>query len=343
MKRRTALVTAIGITAWASIMVSQVSAVAAPADRGTSSSNDQSGYSIGVWGDQPYGSAGLAALPNVIADINKQELKFTVFDGDIKSGSSRCDNSQYTQALNMFNAIKWAAVYTPGDNEWTDCDRTRAGAYDPNERLAFIRTMFFSTNKSLGQDPLDVEQQSAQFPENARWIHDGVVFITVNVPGTDNNFPQTDSSGRPIDADGNLTSVSGKPQNGDLAEYTARNAANLAWLESGFRYAQAEGAKGIMIVMQADMWSTGDPTAHYADTKAKLAQLVASTKASVALVNGDSHAFVVDNPLVGANGAKLPNFQRVTTDGDTNHGWTKVDIMPNANTVFTFTRQVTTP
>jgi len=358
MNRRTATLAAIGITAWASILLSQVSAVAAPADNGSNNGSTadkghslergqterQAGYSIGLWGDQPYGDAGLAALPTVIADINKQELKFTIFDGDIKSGSSLCADTQYTQATATFSSIKWATVYTPGDNEWTDCDRKKAGLYDPNERLALIRNTFFATGKSQGQDPMDVDHQSAQFPENARWFHDGVAFITVNVPGTDNNYPQVDSTGAAVDADGvPLSATNTRPQNGDLAEYTARNAANLAWLESGFRYAQTRGAKGIMIVQQADMWSTADPTAHYADEKAKLARLVAGTKRPVVLVNGDSHAFSVDNPLTDAAGATVGNFQRVTTDGDVNHGWTKVDITPNAPTVFTFTRQVTTP
>jgi hypothetical protein len=337
MIRRTTLAACIGIAVGASILATTAPAAAgAPTDR-------HSGYTIGLWGDMPYGDAGLAALPATIADINKQELKFTIFDGDIKSGSSLCSDGQYAQAAATFAQIKWATVYTPGDNEWTDCDRKKAGYYDPNDRLALIRSTFFGTSKSLGRDPMDIEQQSAQFPENARWSHDGVTFITIDVPGTDNNFPQTDAAGAPIDADGAPVSVSGKPQNGNFAEYTARNAANLAWLEAGFRYAQTHGSKGIMIVQQADMWSTADPIAHYADEKATLARLVAATKCPVVLVNGDSHLFAVDRPLTDAGGALLTNFQRVTTDGDVNHGWTKVDIAPNASTVFTFTRQVVTP
>jgi hypothetical protein len=347
MNRRTAVLAAIGVTAWASILISQMTAVAVPPEHRDGADNGQSerqsGYSIGLWGDQPYGDLGLASLAAVTADINKQELTFTIFDGDIKSGSSPCVDAQYTQAQEMFAAIKWATIYTPGDNEWTDCDRKKAGSYDPSERLALIRTMFFNSSKSQGQDPLDVERQSAQFPENARWFHDGVAFITIDVPGSDNNFPVVDGAGAPVDADGGLTSVTLRPQNGNLAEYTARNAANLAWLESGFRFAQTRGAKGIMVVQQADMWSPTDETAHYADEKAKLAQLVARAKRPVVLVNGDTHVYAVDNPLTDPNGASLPNFQRVTTDGDVNHGWTRVDITPNAPTVFTFARQMTSP
>ncbi len=361
--RRTTLVAvasvAVGITLFAAPLTASA---ATTADRGNGNSSHESGdsnqgeshdheqsdrqagFSIGLWGDQPYSDAGLAALPKVIASINAQPLAFTIFDGDIKSGSSPCVDAQYDQAASTFAQISWPSVYTPGDNEWTDCDRKKAGYWDPNERLAKIRTMFFATERSLGATTIELERQNAQFPENARWSKGGVTFITINTPGTDNNYPQVDGSGAPIDADGAKTADSGKPQNGDLAEYTARNAANLAWLEAGFRDAQRRGSKGIMIVQQADMWATnGDVITHYADEKAKLAQLVASTKRPVVLVNGDSHGYLLDNPLLDGNGAQLPNFQRLITDGETAFGWTKVDINANNKQVFTFTRQVVAP
>jgi hypothetical protein len=192
--------------------------------------------------------------------------------------------------------------------------------------------MFFSDSKSQGQDRLDVTQQSAQFPENARWEHDGVTFITVDVPGTDNNYPQFKGS-QPIDADKEFTSISHRPQNGDLAEYTARNAANLAWLDAGFAFAKQHGSKGIMIIQQADMFpaTTTDPTAHYEETRAKLASLTSSFAGQVALVNGDDHSFLVDNPL------GLGNFTRLITPGDVNHGWVRADIDAHSAKVFAFT------
>jgi hypothetical protein len=274
----------------------------------------------------------------VINDINKQELEFTVFDGDIKAGSNApCDQAQYDQAQAMFSVVKWATIYTPGDNEWTDCDRQSNGLYAPNERLALIRTMFFSDSKSQGQDRLDVTRQSAQFPENARWEHDGVTYITVNTPGSDNNYPQTDAAGQPIDADKKLTSVSGRPQNGDLAEYTARNAANLAWLDAGFAFAKSRGSKGIMVVQQADMFPSAtntDTITHYADEVAKLTSLTAAFNGQVALVNGDSHVFTVDNPL------GLQNFTRVVTPGEVHNHWVRADVNAKDPKVFTFTQQL---
>jgi hypothetical protein len=333
--RRTAVLAAVTVAVGAAVLAAPLSSAAA---------EDRGGYSIGLWGDMPYGTAGLAAMPGVLASINSQELKFTVFDGDIKSGSSLCDDAQYTQIKSIFDQVKWATVYTPGDNEWTDCDRSAAGSFNPNDKLAQIRQMFFSDSKSQGQDRLDVTQQSAQFPENARWEHDGVTFITVDIPGTDNNYPQFKGR-QPIDADKALTSDSGRPQNGDLAEYTARNAANLAWLDAGFAFATQQGSKGIMIIQQADMFGTDtqgitgttvDVTVHYADTVKRLTSLTSSFKGQVALVNGDDHSFLVDNPL------GLSNFTRLITDGEFNHGWARADIDAHSPKVFTFTR-VRTP
>ena len=39
-------------------------------------------------------------------------------------------------------------VHTPGDNEWTDCYRKKAGEFDPLERLAKVRAMFFPDGNS---------------------------------------------------------------------------------------------------------------------------------------------------------------------------------------------------
>jgi hypothetical protein len=335
--RRFAFAAAATVAATATVIALPLASASAE-DRNPSSG----GFTIGLWGDMPYGPDGLKALPGVLDSINSDELTFTVFDGDIKSGSTRCDAFQYTQAASMFAHVRWATIYTPGDNEWTDCDRTKAGLYNPNERLALIRSSFFADAKSQGQDRLDVTQQPG-FPENARWEHDGVTFITVNVPGTDNNYPQVDANG-PIDADGKPVVPGKTVQNGDLAEYTARNAANLAWLDAGFAAAKKDGSKGVMVIQQADMFgkdtqgaagTTGDVTVHYADTIKKLRDLTSDFAGQVALVNGDDHTFFTDNPL------NLPNFTRVTTDGDTNHGWVRANVNKDAAKVFTFTQVVT--
>ena len=45
-------------------------------------------YAIGLWGDLPYSDLqALTGVPNLIADMNRQDLEFTVHDGDFKAGN----------------------------------------------------------------------------------------------------------------------------------------------------------------------------------------------------------------------------------------------------------------
>src|ERR1043165_828432 len=119
-------------------------------------------YAIGLWGDLPYSAAQEAALPNLIADMNDAQLAFTVHDGDLKAGSnSPCDNALYQRALGWFDSLQGAAMFTPGDNDWTDCDRASNGGLNSLERLNHERQVFFSTSDSLGTHPLQQEVQAA--------------------------------------------------------------------------------------------------------------------------------------------------------------------------------------
>src|SRR5262249_26229086 len=93
-------------------------------------------YAIGLWGDLPDSDLqAQVGVPNLIADMNAQKLAFAVHDGDLKAGNSTpgsatpttCSDALYQQGLGYFNALKSAAMVTPGDNDWTDCDRPSNG------------------------------------------------------------------------------------------------------------------------------------------------------------------------------------------------------------------------
>src|SRR5678816_3442147 len=65
-------------------------------------------YSIGMWGDLPYSAEQAAVLPNLIADMNSQNLAFTAHDGDLRqgSGSPNCaDGGIYTRAAVYLSLI----------------------------------------------------------------------------------------------------------------------------------------------------------------------------------------------------------------------------------------------
>src|SRR5258705_8185709 len=133
------------------------------------SDGDHGGYAIGLWGDLPYSDLqAQVGVPNLIADMNSQRLAFTVQDGDLKAGNGTpgsvtptiCSDALYVQALGFFNALHAPAILTPGDNDWTDCDRPSNGGFNSRERLDHERQVFFSTPFSLGQNRIPQELQA---------------------------------------------------------------------------------------------------------------------------------------------------------------------------------------
>src|SRR5690349_25160832 len=44
------------------------------------------GYTIGLFGDMPYGALGRSQYPNLLADINRSHVAFSIFDGDLQAG-----------------------------------------------------------------------------------------------------------------------------------------------------------------------------------------------------------------------------------------------------------------
>jgi len=312
-------------------------------------------YQVGLFGDMPYGDYGRAHYPAVLADMNKVPLAFSVFDGDTKNGSEPCyadphpedpanptpdkavadatHPDVYKLALSQFNRLEAPLVYLPGDNEWTDCDRpsTIGGLVsDSSDRLAYLRRLSYPTDQSLGRHTMKLIRQSAAYPENVRWSKGPVTYIGLDIPGSDNNF-----------ADGGKNGPAAEGQ----AEYAARNAANLAWLAGGFAAAKAAHSKGVLIVIQADMWDPAAVQTHYADTKRELFLQTTAFPGPVVLVNGDSHSFEMTKPLtdyatVNAAGLDGPNvvenFTRVTTFGEAQNHWVSMTVDPADPNVFAF-------
>ena len=341
---------------WALALLAPLFAIAlsgpAMADDHDDDRNDDQNeaYLIGLWGDLPYSPAqATVGVPNLIADMNAQNLKFTVHDGDLKAGSTVCSNNIYTEALGYFNSLKAPAMFTPGDNDWTDCDRPSAGAYNSRERLDLERALFFSTPYSLGQKRLkqDVQQGAlclgvngyVPCVENRRWTVRGVTYVTFNIPGSCNNLCDTAP---------------------DAPEYTARNLANLRWLKETFAYAKERGSVAVMIISQANPgWDLSDPTRAPLRNPQTLAQTdgqpdgfvqfltalrseVTAFRKPVAYVHGDSHYYRIDKPFLDATGRRLENFTRVETFGNNQQhstndvNWIKVKVDPRSRDVFSF-------
>ena len=124
-------------------------------------------YTFGLWGDMPYTQEQANKIPALINDMNAAKLAFSVFDGDIKSGSSLCTDDVYTTAIGRFNSFAAPMIYVPGDNEWTDCHRLNNGGYNNLERLDHIRRTMFVPPYSVGQKTLLLDP-GLRWPGGAR-------------------------------------------------------------------------------------------------------------------------------------------------------------------------------
>jgi hypothetical protein len=318
--------------------------------------NKNSAFEFALIGDAPYnpvvtaGAASTQQYPSppyerLIANINTyRQLEFVAHIGDIKAGNTLCENNVYTQNLTYFNSFRHPVLYTPGDNEWTDCHRANNGAFDPMERLSLIRTMYFATNRSLGQRTFSVTRQ-AGFPENARWQIGRVIFVTVHMPGSNNN------QGRTAAMD---------------AEYAARNAANLQWINEAFNLAQSDPKNvGVMFFFQANPFERfveagqGYAVSGFSGFISTIRARTLAYNKPVAVAHGDTHYMRVDHPLTGAYPActgglqgpvppcvplavpgsptdRVNNFTRVEVFAQNDVHWIKVGVDPKDANVFSF-------
>jgi hypothetical protein len=231
----------------------------------------------------------------------------SVFLGDTKAGGERCtDAVVLDRTAAWFARVEGPLVYTPGDNEWTDCWQDRAGRFDPLERLAKLRERFFAHPLSLGGAPMPLVRQSDTdaehrlYVENARWERGGVLFATVHVPGSDNNRPRDGGDGA--------------VPPGAAAEYPARNRANLAWIAETFAQAEREGRGAVVFALQADLYyrdrcGRGTVEGHL-DTREALVDGARRYGRPVLLLHGDSHFHLEDRPAPGA-----PNLTRLMVPG----------------------------
>ena len=77
-----------------------------------------------VLGDMPYDwPEDLTRFANLIDATNRLHPDFAVHVGDIKSGGTPCTEQAFQTVLDIFQNSEPPLIYTPGDNEWTDCAR----------------------------------------------------------------------------------------------------------------------------------------------------------------------------------------------------------------------------
>jgi hypothetical protein len=346
---------------------------------------------IAVFGDSPYGTsptdtAQSSSTPVFINMINSDpDVSLVLHVGDIHSGSQYCTETYNRSVYDLWTQFQHPLIYTPGDNEWADCHKAKegGGTYNavtgqvdykrdasgnlidymggnPVANLDLVRSIFFpNPGYSLGAHKLVQSQfhafdraypTDAKYVENVMWEQSQVLFVTLNIPGGSNN-------------DSDIWYGAPTMSDAQAQERNERTGANLRWLDAAFKRAKDDGAGAIVIQIQADMWDLdGKAPSHLTQYKSFIDNIAANTKAfgkPVILLNGDSHTYRSDNPLVpGApcvteaatagseavcsndaytsqpHGYNVPNFHRIVVHGSTlPMEWLKLRINPRADAV----------
>ena len=326
---------------------------------------------VALWGDNFYAADPVlkaAMKDQTINSMNSHRLDFTIFAGDTKNGSSECtDQAIGADVIDIFNRIHAPTMYTLGDNEWTDCHRANNGSMDPLDRLAYLRATFFNKVTTQGARPIPVERQGAlgdAYSENSRFEMNHVEFVALHIPGSNNNLVASSSqctkkTGRDSRQWDDVNHIPLGECADAAAEYQARNTQNVAWLHDSFDKARANGAAGIVITIQADVFFpfelsdggyvenflpsldekdavTGDYVNGYRDFFHALADETNNFAGQVLLVHGDSHALKIDKPMTDADGNMIANFTRIEVFGSTENSWVEMTVDPTSKEVFTF-------
>lgn len=144
-------------------------------------------------------------------------------------------------------------------------------------------------------------RQYPTYVENARWAAGGVVFATVNVPGSEGQ-----GGSRPAEL----------------------QAAGVDWLNATFDDAVRSGSAGVMVIWQDNPFAP-DGSGELVRTLQRRAEAFGKP---VVLVHGDTHGFRIDHPW-----RDLPQFTRVETfaAGDSDK-WVRVTVDPDDRNVFSF-------
>ncbi|GAB4099842.1 hypothetical protein [Sinomonas halotolerans] len=324
---------AAGAAAAALCALAVSAAAVVPAAADPAHAADKDALSFAVIGDVPYGAADIGTFPSKVADISADPgLDFAVHVGDIKSGSMQCTDAYFERIRSDFDAFTVPLVYTPGDNEWTDCHRASNGSYNPLERLATLREVFFDRpGRTLGATMPVASQDSLGLPENVSFTHSRVAFAALHIVGSNNSMMPWSGLG--------LT----EPTPEQAAEVEARTEAGLALMRETFAAARQRNDRAVVLFTQADMFDPGYQDGWQIDAFTPFVQaLIEESEAfggPVYLFDGDSHSYHEDRPLAegsvwleryGVEGS-ADGLQRVTVDGAAGvDNWLRVAVAPNA-------------
>jgi hypothetical protein len=246
-------------------------------------------FTFAVMGDVPYGltvaelEKDKATLRQQIVDLNRNaSIEFIVHVGDIKKGGPPCEPGVYEDVAKILKANTHPLFIIPGDNEWNDCK-------DPQEAWKLWEANFKRFDENWPNE-LGVVRQAVR-DENFAFIHQGVLFVGINLVG-------------------------GKVH--DWKEWEARIEDDRQWLETQFRlHSETTNAAVLFAHANPGERSNGEfvykkqafqPLIEYLDEGTGI-----DFPKPILLIHGDGHKWIKDHPFPVA-GERITRVQ-VTQGG----------------------------
>ncbi len=279
-------------------------------------------------GDLPYLPAEADQLRDLFDRAVAEGTPFLIHVGDIKAGKAPCSDTNLFEIADIFRAQPVPVVYTPGDNEWTDCHREDAGAHDPLMRLARVREVFYGDQGVLRLERLGAERATGDdglaYPENIAFMRDEILFVALHIVGSNNGYRPADPAA--------------------VAEFEARDAANRRFLHETVVLANARTARAMVLMFQANplfanpLVEGDDPPYGFVGLQRALVELMDAYPGPVLAIHGDTHRFKHDRPLIDpATGESFGRFVRAEVPGSPVVGGLWIDIDPQADEPFGIT------
>lgn len=280
-------------------------------------------FTFALMGDTQYTPLEEKLFPQMLDAVSAEDLVFVVHIGDFKPAShvySPCTDELFKRRLDEFNRSRHPFIFLPGDNDWTDCRRPSNGSGDPLERLEKIRQLFYPSPRALGRNAMVLERQSdrsagdpvfSRYRENTLWTHNGLVFVAVNVQGSNDN--------RGFDA------VNDR-------EWAERTRANIAWFRTAIARARAENASGIVLFQQAnpgfeENWASKPGNGFEEFLRAFEAEARAWGK-PILFAHGDTHKFRIEPYRSPLDRREIANVTRLETYGSPFVNWVRISVDP---------------
>jgi hypothetical protein len=180
--------------------------------------------------------------------INEVNPSVVMHLGDFKSGGKSCTDDILKEHKKLLTQVyPGKVIYTPGDNDWTDCDRTSLPySFNELERHDFLIQLMFKTPPLLTDNLPLIMAQNSQI-ENKLWINDRLAISTLHIVGTSN---------------GRVNIKKSKKTNA-IKKVDKRDKINLAWLKSIEDNSKKYDA--LIIGFQADMYQQSVLDSGYCD------------------------------------------------------------------------------